>query len=192
MTTGPRSRHRRGHRPRSRAAATTLAWAVAAALLLGPGSAVADPGDPSPPRPGASTGWVRPVPGPVVQPFDPPAEEWSAGHRGVDLAAGAGTAVRAPAHGSVTFAGTVAGKPVVVVAHDDGLRSTFEPAVAVVPRGTSAAAGDVVAQVEPTGTGGHCAPAGCLHWGVLRGETYLDPLLLLGEDVPIVLLPTGG
>ena len=37
-------------------------------------------------------------------------------------------------------------------------------------------------------TPGHCAPATCLHWGVLRGETYLDPLVLVGA-VRVMLLP---
>ena len=36
--------------------------------------------------------------------------------------------------------------------------------------------------------GSHCFPRACLHWGWLRGDTYLDPLLLVGGG-PIVLLP---
>ena len=200
MRTGARPRAaspglpgRPGRPGRTGRRAVTVALSIVA--LLGAGNAVADRGDGAPPGAGSSAGWVRPVAGAVVRPFDPPAEEWAAGHRGVDLAATTGAAVRAPARGSVAFAGAVAGKPVVVVAHDDGLRSTFEPAVAAVPRGSAVATGDVVARVAPTGgrpgSGEHCAAAGCLHWGVLRGETYLDPLLLLGEDVPIVLLPAG-
>ena len=197
MTPGSRSRAESPGLPARRLVAVTLSVVA----LLGAGSAVAeqrhDPeGGAAPPGPEVSAGWVRPVAGALVRPFDPPAEAWSAGHRGVDLAAAPGADVRTPARGSVTFAGAVAGKPVVVVAHDGGLRSTFEPAVAAVPRGSAVAAGDVVARVAPTGgrpgSGEHCAAAGCLHWGVLRGETYLDPLLLLGEDVPIVLLPAGG
>ena len=52
---------------------------------------------------------------------------------------------------------------------------------------------------EPIGrvaAGGHCAGR-CLHWGLRRGETYLDPLLLIrtGPSGPLRLLggrPTGG
>jgi murein DD-endopeptidase MepM/ murein hydrolase activator NlpD len=132
-------------------------------------------------------GWSRPVPGSVVHPFDPPAERWLAGHRGVDLAAGAGDPVRAPAAGVVSFAGSVAGKPVVVVTHPGGLRSTFEPVTASVGRGDTVGRGEAIGVLADTA--GHCAPGGCLHWGVLRGEAYLDPLALLGEDAPIVLLP---
>jgi len=127
------------------------------------------------------------VPGDVVHPFDPPAEEWGAGHRGVDLAAATGEPVRSPAAGVVSFAGQVAGKPVVVVTHPGGLRSTFEPVTVSAVRGDPVAAGDVVGTLAAGP--GHCAPAGCVHWGVLHGEVYLDPLALLGEAPPIVLLP---
>jgi hypothetical protein len=34
----------------------------------------------------------------------------------------------------------------------------------------------------------HCFPRTCLHWGWRRGDTYLDPLLLVGGG-PIRLLP---
>lgn len=160
------------------------------ALGLGGGAALADGRGAGAPVPATTTGWVRPVPGDVRGRFDPPASAWSAGHRGVDLTAAAGQPVRSPAPGTVTFAGSVAGKPVVVVAHPGGLRSTFEPAVATVERGAAVSAGDVVARRSARDAGSaHCAARGCVHWGVLRGETYLDPLTLLGEDVPIVLLP---
>ena len=76
-----------------------------------------------------------------------------------------------------------------VVAHADGLRSTFEPVTASVGRGDPVAAGDVVGTLAAGP--GHCAPAGCVHWGVLRGDVYLDPLALLGQAAPIVLLPGG-
>ena len=36
--------------------------------------------------------------------------------------------------------------------------------------------------------GSHCFPRACLHWGWLRGETYLDPLGLVGAG-PVRLLP---
>ncbi|MCZ2261728.1 M23 family metallopeptidase [Isoptericola sp. QY 916] len=151
-----------------------------------PAGAAAPPGGPEGSRP-AVEGWTRPVPGDVAHPFDPPAEEWGAGHRGADLAAGVGEEVRSPGAGVVSFAGQVAGKPVVVVEHPGGLRSTFEPVTAVARRGDAVAAGGVVGTLAAVP--GHCAPAGCLHWGVLRGELYLDPLALLGEAPPVVLLP---
>lgn len=104
----------------------------------------------------------------------------------MDLGGEAGQSVLAPADGRVTFAGTVAGRGVVVVAHVEGLRSTFEPVRAQAVVGTAVRAGDPVAVIAETP--GHCAPATCLHWGVLRGDTYLDPLSFLTRR-PIVLLP---
>ena len=62
------------------------------------------------------------------------------------------------------------------------------------PRGTRVAAGSVVGTVQGPADGGavasHCA-ATCVHWGVRRGQRYVDPLALLGERPPIVLLPLG-
>ncbi|GIG86551.1 hypothetical protein Pen02_14870 [Plantactinospora endophytica] len=116
----------------------------------------------------------------VVRRFDPPPQPWLAGHRGVDLAAPAGATVRAAGPGVVYFAGSVAGRPLVSVAHANGLRTTYEP---VRP---GLAAGDPVRPGDPLGVllSGHpgCAAAGsaCLHWGLRRGDEYLDPLLLLG------------
>lgn len=158
-----------------------------------PGAPV-DPGDA---RHGSRVGdYTAPVPGTVVGPFDPPAQKWARGHRGVDLAAAAGEAVGAPNAGIVSFSGRVGGRPVVVVTHRDGLRSTLEPVAGSVARGSTVARGQVVgtlASVPSTASSpGHCAPDDCLHWGVRRGETYLDPLALLGSAPPIVLLPLSA
>ena len=88
----------------------------------------------------------------------------------------------------MTYAGRLAGRGVVVVSHADGLRSTFEPVTASQPVGTAVTHGDTVGSL--TAEPGHCAPASCLHWGVLRGRTYLDPLAFVGR-ARIVLLPLG-
>ncbi|WP_336725664.1 M23 family metallopeptidase [Cellulosimicrobium cellulans] len=146
----------------------------------------------------ASADWVPPLDRApdalgVLAPFDPPLQSWLPGHRGVDLAATAGEPVLAPAPGVVTFAGPVAGRDVVVVTHDDGLRTSLEPVTGTVPRGTRVAPEDVVGTVQGSDGGAvasHCAGA-CVHWGVRRGERYVDPLALLGERPPIVLLPLG-
>ncbi|MGH7359020.1 MAG: peptidoglycan DD-metalloendopeptidase family protein, partial [Candidatus Rokuibacteriota bacterium] len=82
---------------------------------------------PPPPALAASPnigGWVRPVEGPVVQPFDEPVSVYGPGHRGVDFAAAPGTRVGAANAGVVTFAGSVAGSLHVVVLHDGGLRTS--------------------------------------------------------------------
>ncbi|QHT55391.1 peptidoglycan DD-metalloendopeptidase family protein [Cellulomonas sp. H30R-01] len=144
------------------------------------------PGAPDVRRPAARYVWPLAPPVAVTAPFEAPPAPWAAGHRGVDLRATPGTAVRAPAPGVVTFVGVVAGRGVVSVAHGDGLRSSVEPVSSVVEVGARVAAGDTVGTVSPDG--GHCAATACLHWGVRRGDVYLDPVALV-DGGPIVLLP---
>ncbi len=76
--------------------------------------------------------------------FDPPAVRWGSGHRGVDLAAAPGSEVRSPGAGVVAFAGPVAGRGVVTVLHDDGLRSSLEPVDADVAPGDRVGPGTVL------------------------------------------------
>ncbi len=138
-------------------------------------------------------GWMAPLDPPltVVRAFDPPAERWLAGHRGVDLAAADRVPIRATGAGVVTFAGLVAGRGVVVVGHvgvAGQLRSTYEPVAPTVAVGQAVDAGEPIGLL--TAAGGHCRPRLCLHWGVLRGGSYLDPMSLL--DPPALrLLPLG-
>ncbi|MET8077307.1 M23 family metallopeptidase [Streptomyces sp. NPDC005303] len=130
----------------------------------------------------------------VLRGWEPPATVYGRGHRGVDLAAPAGTPVRAVAAGRVSFAGRVAGKGVVSVElTGTDLRTTYEPVTASVEKGDEVAAGEAVGTVEPTGS--HCTTT-CVHWGLRRGETYLDPLSLLPPWLlhrgPSRLLPVLG
>ena len=130
---------------------------------------------------------VRPVPGQVVTGFDPPDVTWGSGHRGVDLEGGPGETVVAAADGTVTYAGVLAGRGVVVVDHGV-VRTTYEPVAATVT------VGEVVGRGQEIGRllAGHasCPSTTCLHWGLREGDTYLDPLLLLGA--PIRLLPASA
>jgi murein DD-endopeptidase MepM/ murein hydrolase activator NlpD len=95
----------------------------------------------------------------------------------VDLAGEPGEPVLAAGAGVVAFAGVVAGRGVVSVDHAGGLRTTYEPVSA------SVRIGDVVGLGAPLGTldSGHpgCPTAACLHWGLRRGDVYLNPLLLV-------------
>jgi murein DD-endopeptidase MepM/ murein hydrolase activator NlpD len=188
---------------RTRATARRRAVALvlpALLLALAPTSSAAPGGQPDAASPTASSpAWVPPLDRApdalgVLAPFDPPLHDWLPGHRGVDLAARAGELVRSPAPGVVTFAGPVAGRDVVVVTHDDGLRTSLEPVTATAARGTRVSAGSTVGAVQGAGDAGavasHCTGT-CLHWGVRRGERYVDPLALLGGRPPIVLLPLG-
>jgi len=121
----------------------------------------------------------------VVAGYDPPAQRWNAGHRGVDLAAHRGAAVLAAAAGRVSFASRLAGRGVVVVDHGS-VRTTYEPVDALAAVGDGVEAGAVIGRL---GRGGHCSSS-CLHWGLKRGDTYLNPLLLVGGGESVLrLLP---
>ncbi|WP_432565571.1 murein hydrolase activator EnvC family protein [Kineococcus sp. SYSU DK003] len=135
----------------------------------------------------ASSSWVWPVEPPhVLRGFDD-VGRYEAGHRGVDLAAAPGQQVVAAAAGTVTFAGPVAGRGVVVVAHPNGLRTTYEPVEASVPAGTTVTAGQQLGALAADPV--HCT-AWCLHLGLRDGDVYLDPLTQLRASPP-VLLPLG-
>ena len=122
----------------------------------------------------------------VVHGFDPPAVRWGTGHRGVDLAGHVGQRVRAAVGGRVSFTGRIAGRGVVVIDHG-ATRTTYQPVLPTVSAGDRVGAGDVVAHLA--GSGSHCAPRACLHWGLRRGEAYLDPLTLVDAPRPVRLLP---
>lgn len=131
--------------------------------------------------------WRWPVGGPrqVVEPFRAPAHDYGPGHRGVDIAAPAGSLVRAPADGVVAFCGTVVDRPLLTIEHAAGLVSTFEPLDSTLSPGDVVAAGDLIGTVA---TGGH-APSGLLHVGVRWDGRYINPLPLFGEVPRAVLLP---
>ncbi|WP_433612007.1 M23 family metallopeptidase [Prescottella agglutinans] len=171
--------------------------ATVAAVCVGAAPATAAPPIPQPAalpeRPGddvaPSFDWpLRPRPR-VVRAFEKPAQNWLPGHRGVDLAAAPGQSVLAAGTGTVVFAGTIAGKPVVSVDHPGGLRTTYEPVEAAVTAGRQVDRGTILGTVVP----GHpeCAAAACLHWGLRRGRVYLDPLPSV-RATPIRLLPTAA
>lgn len=130
---------------------------------------------------------LQPVPT-VVAGFDPPADPWGPGHRGVDLLGRPGQPVAAALPGRVSFAAPLAGRGVVVVDHGD-TRTTYEPVLASVAVGTPVTAGQVLGRLDLRGS--HCFPRACLHWGWRRGSTYLDPLRLVGAT-RVRLLPLDG
>lgn len=138
----------------------------------------------------AAHGWSWPLkPQPrVLAPFDPPAQRWLAGHRGADLAARPGDTLLAPAGGIVSFVGVVVDRPVLVIDHGSGLKSSFEPVRTDLVRGSIIGANDSVGTV---GTGAHCSNR-CLHWGLRLDGEYIDPLLTIRDDRPSILLPLTG
>ncbi len=130
-----------------------------------------------------------PVPGPlrVLRRFEPPPTPYSAGHRGVDLGAPAASVVLAAATGRVSFAGSVAGRGVVVITHADGIRTEYEPVAPLVSTGELVIAGEPIGRLR--GRHGEWPADRCLHWGARRGDSYIDPLLLLAPLGPVRLLP---
>ncbi|NYJ34081.1 hypothetical protein HNR10_001962 [Nocardiopsis aegyptia] len=135
----------------------------------------------------ADSAWRWPVDPPVrvLRGFDPPEERWLPGHLGVDLAAEPGARVRAAGSGHVYFSGRVGGTPLVSVVHD-GLRTTYLPVESPLSRGDPVAAGDPLGVLAASPV--HCRRRSCLHWGLLRDGTHLDPLGLLGRG-RVRLLP---
>lgn len=158
---GPPGRHARAPAPGPATAPADRAWPVAGAAGIWPA---------------------------VLRGWEPPPTPWAAGHRGVDLAAAARATVRAAVSGRVTFAGTVAGRGVLTIELSRSgrppLRTTYEPVHATVRKGARVGAGRPVAVLQRGPF--HCRGP-CLHWGLRRGKTYLDPLTLL----PAPMLRTG-
>lgn len=136
--------------------------------------------------PPAGRAW--PVSGGVLRGFEPPAEQWLAGHRGIDLAGQAGEVVVAAAAGTIAWRGSIDGVGMVSVTHPGGLRSTYQPVTAELGApvvGEQVGAGQPLGRLGP----GHCEQA-CLHLGLKDGQDYLDPLpWLLQSPASIALLP---
>jgi murein DD-endopeptidase MepM/ murein hydrolase activator NlpD len=150
--------------------------------------------------PGQQFGWPLTGSPTVVRTFQPPASRYGPGHRGVDLAAGAGAPVLAAGAGMVVFAGMVAGHGVVSLSHEGHLRTTYEPVVANVVAGQWVGKGAQIGTVQPGHAG--CPVPVCLHWGAFRSPTqvplpgdlereYLDPRRLVGR-ARVRLLPIHG
>jgi murein DD-endopeptidase MepM/ murein hydrolase activator NlpD len=98
-----------------------------------------------------------------------------------------GASVAAAAACVVTFAGSVAGRGLVVIAHADGVRTEYEPLTPAVRARDPVRRGEVIGTVRGTHHG--CRPQRCLHWGAKRDGAYIDPMSLLRPLGPVRLLP---
>ncbi len=172
--------------------------AAGSAAAGGPGVAASDAtgrfafADPSPaPVVAAAVSYSAPLASglQVVRGFDPPATRYGPGHLGVDLRTTPGAPVLAAGAGVVSFAGSVAGRGVVVVGHADGVSTEYEPVRPLVHAGARVARGQVLGALD----GAHRGCAGsCLHWGARRAGAYFDPLTLLQRLGVVRLLPWHG
>jgi hypothetical protein len=151
--------------------------AILLTLALPHGAAAAD---------GGSGAWPWPLLGEVITPYKNGSDPYAAGqHRGLDIAAPAGTPVRAIVDGRVTFAGTLpdGGVTVTVRSADDGyLVSDLHLASRAVSRGATVAVGEKLGVVGTTGKRSAAPPH--LHLSVRRASdrAYLDPMSLLGPQ----------
>jgi murein DD-endopeptidase MepM/ murein hydrolase activator NlpD len=137
--------------------------------------------------------WGLPLPGvspaEIISAFDPPTSPFGSGHRGVDFPASQGQRVTAVGSGIVSFAGSIAGKPVISIQLSrsvDGsgipVRTTYEPVTPQVNTGDFVFVGMVIGHVDfSSSNAGHCRGT-CLHLGlkVMEKPTprYLNPAIL--------------
>ena len=134
--------------------------------------------------------WSWPVTGPVIDAYVAPAFPFSAGHRGIDIAAPIGVEVRAPATGTVHYVGWVVDRPVLSIDHGTGVLSSYEPVTSELVAGDVLSAGDVIGRLADTNAN-HCVNS-CLHFGVRVDGDYVNPALFLGGVPWSVLYPVPG
>ncbi len=163
-------------------------WLLASALVALVTSAL-----PPAPAGAGSSDWIAPVPGRVVSEYEEPPAPFASGHRGVDFAAPSGSPVRATNAGTVTFAGSVAGALHVVIAHDNGIRTSYSYLTRIdIGVGATVKRGQVVGTAGGAGSG---HGPGVLHFGARIGDRYIDPMLLFGPtDLTklVRLVPVDG
>ena len=126
--------------------------------------------------------WAWPADGAVLQGFSVGDNPYAGGqHRGIDIAIEGRRAVRAPAAGEVTFAGSVPTHGLTVtIATGDGYKASLTHlGTLLVKKGAVVAEGAPIAESGPSGETEHGLPY--LHLGIRVGnaETYVDPLSLL-------------
>jgi hypothetical protein len=135
--------------------------------------------------------WTWPVDGPVLRPFSVSDDPYGAGqHRGVDVAGPAGAPVRAPAGGTISFAGAVPrGGLTITIETADGYSVTLLHLGALAAaRSQAVEEGERLGAVGSSGDPEHNQPY--VHLGVrLTADPhgYVDPLTLLPprtEPVP--------
>src|SRR5437870_652644 len=120
--------------------------------------------------------WAWPADGPVLRGYSVGDNPYAAGqHRGIDVGIEAGSNVRAPAAGEVTFAGQVPTYELAVtIATADGYRASLTHlGPLLVRKGATVGEGQPIAEAGPTGEAEHDVPY--VHLGIRVGdsETYV-------------------
>ena len=150
---------------------------------------------------GAAPGVVLPVFGPITSRFTRsrfhPLLRIFRPHKGVDIAAPAGTQIKAPASARVAFVGRRLGHGLMVeLDHGDGVRSRYAHCKSIVVReGDFVSVGDVIATVGSSGL----STAPHVHFEVLVRGQAIDPLKYLitakltpREVVPSMRIPAAA
>lgn len=132
--------------------------------------------------------WTWPVSGEVITPYRNGTDPYATGqHRGIDIAAPSGAAVRAAAGGDVRFAGTAGSSGLTIsIRTGDGYDTSYLHLSALeVQAGAHVSAGERIGAVGTTGSRSATAPH--LHFGVRDEGTrhaYRDPLAFLPPAPP--------
>jgi len=143
----------------------------------------------------AADRWRRPVAGSALRTFSVAADRFARGqHRGVDLGAPLGAAVRAACGGRVSFAGSVPGGGRTVSVRCGRLSATYQQLGSIAVR-----RGALVLPRTQLGTVGRSRDPRTrrphVHLGarIVKSGRYVDPLSLIGSDPPAIpTLPPGA
>lgn len=132
---------------------------------------------------GIAAAWSWPADGQVLRPFTLGADAYAAGqHRGIDVAGADGSPVRAPAAGTVTFAGSLPtyGRGVTIVTAGGYAVTLVHLGTVSVAKGDSVSEGATIGTIGWSGDAEHDVPS--VHLGIRvasQSEGYVDPLGLL-------------
>src|SRR5215208_6617100 len=131
----------------------------------------------------AAQAWTWPAGGPVLRPFVLGDDTYAGGqHRGVDVGGELGSDVRAPASGTVSFAGVVpgGGKTITLQTPDGYAVTLLQLGETLMAKGGAVEEGAVVGRVGPSGDAITTPPHVHLGIRVLADpDGYVDPLTLL-------------
>jgi hypothetical protein len=132
---------------------------------------------------GSAAAWSWPADGDVLRGFTLGTDAYAAGqHRGIDVAGPEGSSIRAPASGTVSFAGSLPtyGRSLTILTADGYAVTLVHLGSVEVDKGDSVDEGSVIATMGSSGDAEHAVAT--VHLGVRvasEAEGYVDPLGLL-------------
>ena len=132
---------------------------------------------------GPAGAWSWPADGAVLRPFTLGPDAYAAGqHRGIDVGGEEGSPVRAPAAGTVAFAGSLPthGRGVTILTSDGYAVTLVHLGSITVAKGDSVDEGAPVGTMGFSGEAEHAVPS--VHLGIrlaAQAEGYVDPIGLL-------------